>query len=426
MHFKSVSEILVPADRQRKNFPFEKNEELKTSIRTKGLLNPITVRGDGKTLVAGERRLRAMIELHQADEPFTCNNESVPPGFIPCLFIGELSDLEFEEAELEENTVRLDLSWQDKAFALARLNTLRGLQAAERGESHTPADLIEELTGTRDGNSSIRDALHISKYLDVPEVAKAKTQKEATQIVKRKLEMEHRAKLAEEVKGWTSPHVTYKGDAVEVLAKLKDGLFDLILTDPPYGVGADTFGDQAGVVHNYSDKLEDAMYLYEILAREGYRVAKPSAHAYVFCDFSLYRTIATTFMLEGWNVWPRPLIWSKKNGMLPRPAHGPRYTYEVILFATKGDRETLCVKPDVIECGQVQNQIHAAEKPVELLRDLISRSCRPGDTILDPFAGSGSTLEAAFLSGCIATLVELNPDNYNMCLERLSNLELEI
>lgn len=426
MHFKSVSEILVPADRQRKNFPFEKNEELKTSIRTKGLLNPITVRGDGKTLVAGERRLRAMIELHQADEPFTCNNESVPPGFIPCLFIGELSALEIEEAELEENTIRLDLSWQDKAFALARLNTLRGHQAALRGESHTPADLIEELTGTRDGNSSIRDALHISKYLDVPEVAKAKTQKEATQIVKRKLEMEHRQKLAEEVKKTKTPHGIHFGDAQKEMSQMPDGSFDLILTDPPYGIGADTFGDQAGVAHNYSDTPENALRLYEVLAAEGYRVCKPAAHAYVFCDFALFSQISATFALEGWSVWPRPLIWNKKNGMLPRPAHGPRYTYEVILFATKGDRETLCVKPDVIECGQVQNQIHAAEKPVELLRDLISRSCRPGDTILDPFAGSGSTLEAAFLSGCITTLVELNQDNYNMCLERLANLELEI
>lgn len=426
MHFKSVSEILVPANRQRKNFPIEKNEELKASIRTKGLLNPITVRGDGNTLVAGERRLRAMIELHQNDEPFTCNSAMVPLGQIPCLFLGKLSPLEIEEAELEENTIRLDLSWQDKAFALARLNTLRGHQAALRGESHTPADLIEELTGIRDGNSSIRDALHISKYLDLPEVAKAKTQKEATQIVKRKLEMAHRQKLAEEVKETKTPHTILHGDAAKQLAEFEYKMFDLILTDPPYGVSADRFGDQAGVTHNYSDKLEDAMDLYEVLAREGYRVCKPAAHAYVFCDFSLFRTIATTFMLEGWNVWPRPLIWNKKNGMLPRPAHGPRYTYEVILFATKGDRETLCVKPDIIECGQVQNQIHAAEKPIELLRDLISRSCRPGDTILDPFAGSGSTLEAAFLSGCIATLVELNPDNYNMCLERLSNLELEI
>jgi site-specific DNA-methyltransferase (adenine-specific) len=300
------------------------------------------------------------------------------------------------------------------------------MQAAERGETHTPADLIEELTGTRDGNSSIRDTLHIAKYLDIPEVAKAKTQKEATQIVKRKLEKEHRQKLAEGVKEKKTPHTISLGDSTQQLLELPSDAFDLLLTDPPYGVGADTFGEQAGVAHNYADTPETSMKLYETLAREGYRVCKSEAHVYVFCDFVFFSQISLTFALEGWNVWPRPLIWSKRNGMLPRPAHGPRYTYEVILFASKGDREVLCVKPDVLDYGQVQNQIHAAEKPVDLLRDLIARSCRPGDSVLDPFAGSGSTLEAAFLEGCIATLIELNPDNYNMCLERLSNLELEI
>lgn len=428
MHFISVADILIPENRQRKTFPSDRNEELKTSIRTKGLLNPITLRNDGRTLVAGERRLRAMTELHQADEAFTCNNTLVPAGQIPFTFLGELSPMEIEEAELEENTVRLDISWQEKAFALARLQTLRQQQAASRGEEHTPSDLIEELTGSREGSSSIRDTLHIAKYLDVPEVARAKTQKEATQIIKRKLEVEQRQKLAEvfKEKADTSRYTIIHGDSGKRLSYTGLGEFDLILTDPPYGVGADNFGGQAGVAHNYSDSPENALALYETLAEEGFRVCKEEAHAYVFCDINFFPQLSLIFSMAGWEVWPRPLIWSKKNGMLARPEHGPRYTYETILFASKGNKKTLCVKPDVIECGQVQEQVHAAEKPVELLRDLISRSCNPGDKILDPFAGSGSTLEAAFLMDCEAVLIELNENNYNICLERCANLELEI
>lgn len=426
MHLISVSDIIIPENRQRKSFPSERNEELRNSIQAKGLMNPITVRNDGRTLVAGERRLRAMTELHQLDRPFYCNGSLVPAGQIPCTYLAELSPLEFEEAELEENLVRLDLSWQEKAAALDRLYTLRSMQASARGQNHSHTDLIEELTGTREGGSSIRDTLHVAQYLDVPEVAQAKTQKEATQIIKRKLELEHRKVLAKRVQTANTPHTMLHGDSVKRLRELPAATFDLLLTDPPYGVAAHAFGSQAGVAHNYDDSQAGVLTLYDVLASEGFRLCKDKAHAYVFCDFAMFPAIATTFTMSGWRVWPRPLIWNKKNGMLARPAHGPRYTYETILFASKGDRETLCVKPDVLEYGQVQEQIHAAEKPVELLRDLISRSCRSGEFILDPFAGSGSTLEAAALSNCTATLIEINEDNYNMCLERLTNLELEV
>lgn len=427
MHFISAASIIIPENRQRKAFPPEKNEELKQSLQTKGILNPITLRSDGKTLVAGERRLRAMIELHQEDKAFTCNSQLVPSGQIPFTFLGELSELEIEEAELEENIVRLDISWQEKALAIARLQTLRQQQAAEKGESHTTSDLIEELTGTREGSTVIRDTLHIAKYLDVPEVAKAKTQKEATQIIKKKLELEHRQRKAEEFKKEKSVHDIMHGDSLSIMNQMGDtGLFNLLLTDPPYGVNADNFGSQAGVEHNYKDTLENALHLYEQLAIESFRLCAPEAHAYVFCDFSMFQQVSLSFSLAGWEVWPKPLIWSKRNGMLPRPEHGPRYTYEVILYAIKGNKKTLCVKPDILDYGQVQNQLHAAEKPVDLLRDLISRSCVPGDTILDPFAGSGSTMEAAFLENCLSTSIELNSDNYNICLERRANLELEI
>ena len=426
MHFISVKDIIIPENRQRKNFPSASNEELKNSIITKGLLNPITLRADGKTLVAGERRLRAMVELHQNDQPFKCSSLEVPPGQIPFTFLQELSPLELEEAELEENVIRLDISWQEKAVALSRLHTLRQMQAAATGSSHTPSDLIEELTGNRDGSSAIRDTLHVAKFLDDPEVAQAKTQKEATKIVKRKLEIEQRRKLAETVNMKESPHRIFCADALTRLKQFHAEQFDLLLTDPPYGVAAHAFGSQAGIAHNYNDSAIDFQALHETLAEESFRLCKKEAHAYVFCDINFFPQLSAIFSLAGWEVWPRPLIWSKRNGMLARPEHGPRYTYETILFASKGNKKVTAVRPDVLDYGQVQEQIHAAEKPVELLRDLIRRSCRPGDSVLDPFAGSGSCLEAAHLEQCFSTLIELHPENCNMCIERLSNLELEI
>lgn len=426
MHLISVSEIIIPESRQRKNFPLEKSEELKTSIRTKGLLNPITLRADGKTLVSGERRLRAMVELHQTDIPFTFNGKKVDSGKVPFTFLSELSPLELEEVELEENVVRLDISWQERAAALAKLHTLRQLQATSSGKEHTTSDLIEELTGSREGGSFIRDTLHIARHLDDPDVAKASSQKEATKIIKKKLAAEHRKSLAETMQKKETPHTIICGDALEHLKKFPDNTFDLLLTDPPYCIGADNFGGQAGISHNYKDDGDSFYIIHETLAKESFRCCKPEAHAYVFCDFNFFSQLSLTFSMAGWNVWPRPLIWYKRNGMLARPEHGPRYTYEVILFASKGDKKVTQVRPDLLDYGQVQDQMHAAEKPVPLFQDLIQRSCLPGNLILDPFAGSGTTLEAGALEDCVVTLVEKLPENYNMCMERLANLELEI
>lgn len=111
--------------------------------------------------------------------------------------------------------------------------------------------------------------------------------------------------------------------------------------------------------------------------------------------------------------------------MLPRPEHGPRYTYECILFAAKGNKKTLVVKPDVISISPDAKLLHGAQKPVELFSDLISRSCLPGAAILDPFGGSGTTISAGIQARATVTLFELNPDNYNICLGRLKETDLD-
>lgn len=425
MYIIPLSDIIIPENRQRRTFPATEREELKTSIAHRGLLHPIVIRADKRTLVCGERRLQAITELHQTDVEFTCNGQIIKSGDIPCTLLTDLSPLELEEAELEENILRVDLHFLEKAKAIDRLHKLRTKQAELRGEVQT----LQE-TGNEVGNknlNAIRESLVLAEHADtIPELAKAATHKEAVKIVKRTLETRARAAKADSMKAIKTPHSIYEGSCRDQLPALPSESFDLLLTDPPYGIGANSFGSQAAVAHNYLDGEVEALSLYEFLAEESYRLCKSEAHAYVFCAPQLYQRISLLFSLAGWAVWPRPLIWSKRNGMLPRPQHGPRYTYEMLLFASKGDKRTLCIKPDVLDFSQVQDQLHGAEKPVDLLRDLISRSCEPGSRILDPFAGSGSTLEAAELSHCIATLVELDKTNFNICLERQANLQLDI
>lgn len=418
-----LESLVIPENRQRKEFPADRMRELKASITTKGLMHPPVVRDDGVTLVAGERRSRAIAALHAESIPFYCGGQLVPLNHIPTLPLSDLTPLALREAELEENIYRVDLTWQEKAAAVSSLHALRQEQSTAAGTFHTITDTATELTGAPARGSDItitHEAILLSQHLNDPEVAGAKTQKEAVKILRKKKETEHRAFLASHIDMSKIPHDIRCGSMTDILPLLPSESFDCILTDPPYGVNADAFGDMASTGHNYKDDWETAHALYKILAEEGFRVAKPEAHAYVFLDFARFPEVSLAFALAGWEVWPRALIWDKANGMLPRPEHGPRYTYETILFASKGNRKTLCVKSDIIHIPGDGKLLHGAQKPVALYSDLLSRTCLPGDAVLDCFAGSGPIIPAATAAKLTATVIELIPENYNICLSRLN------
>lgn len=71
--------------------------------------------------------------------------------------------------------------------------------------------------------------------------------------------------------------------------------------------------------------------------------------------------------------------------------------------------------------GTGAKRIHPTEKPVELMRLLIELVTSKGDSILDPFAGGGSTGVAAVEMDRAATLIELNEDMFSKCAKRIDN-----
>ena len=79
--------------------------------------------------------------------------------------------------------------------------------------------------------------------------------------------------------------------------------------------------------------------------------------------------------------------------------------------------------PGVFKYGNPQNRIHLTEKPLQLMRDVV-KITEPGGRILDPFAGSGSTVLAAVLEGYSATGIEVTEEYAKLARERISR-ELE-
>lgn len=423
MQTTHFSNIIIPENRQRRTFDPKRLEELDKSMNgVVGLMHPIVLREvDGKLhLVAGEHRLKVLITRAEHKRPTNHNGVSLPLGEIPYVNLGQLSTIEAEEAELEENIRRVDLSWQERAVAEARLHGMRSAQAEAAGRTQTVADTAREARGyASDANISghiqqqVSQNLTLAKHLDDPDVAKAKTQKEALKVVQRKAEATKREILAArfdmDAAANLVPHELLIGDMRTHLKDLPDGKYQVLITDPPYGIDADSFGEQSSARHEYSDSPEYFRELANVLAEESFRVCADAAHTYVFCDPRRFEELKLVFELALWEVWPTPLVWVKNTGMLPRPDHGPRRNYEFILYAIKGSKRVNVVRGDTLIHPSVRGITHGAQKPVALYKDLLERSASPGDWILDPFAGSGTVFAVANSLRLRATGIEANP-----------------
>jgi len=93
------------------------------------------------------------------------------------------------------------------------------------------------------------------------------------------------------------------------------------------------------------------------------------------------------------------------------------------MFAVKGNRPVNKLIGDVLMYPSDDNLGHHAQKPVALFEDLLNRSARAGDTILDPFCGTGTILPAAHLLKCRATAIEMDEAAYGISAKRLGELK---
>lgn len=419
-----IDSIVIPDYRQRALIDDISIIELAKSIEEQDLLHAITIRATNPpTLVAGGRRLQAIKLLRRTGRKFKYAGQPVTEGFIPVTRLTEREEVEYLEAEYYENMERLDLTWQEQSLARVKLHELRSKQNPEQ----TLTDTAKEITGTVNptaySRTSLSDDIAITKHFNDPSIAKAKTKQEAKKLLDIKFREERFRNFAAEDILPSDQYKLILGDAVEELKKYTSA-FKVILTDPPYGIGADTFGNQTAINHHYDDSLDAWIELMVKFSYASYDACTKEAHAYLFCDINRWHALAEIMKEANWKVWPRPLIWAKGNiGTLPRPNHGPRYTYEAILFASKGDMPIQKVGAhDVLFYPSTAKPLHAAEKPVDLYVDLLSRSVCPGDNIIDPFCGSGTVFAAAVKTACFATGIELNLASYGIAKARLQEI----
>lgn len=441
MLFIPKEQLTVPSTRQRREFEANELMELADSIFRLGLLHPLVVRPEngGWVLVAGERRKRAIEQLWEFERTFKCNGVEIYNELFPAVSVGDLEPLDAFEAELEENIRRMDLTWQERAQAIADLHKLRVAKNPEQTTGDTARE-VYDIDPDKPGNeigeyrSTVQKALTVTRHMDDPDVSKAKSLKDAFKIIEQKEQLEKHAQIAAIVGQTFGAHVhkCLQGDCIAWMRDLPPAQFDFIITDPPYGMNADEFGDAAGrltnITHEYSDSPESFKKLMLAALPLFGRVAKAQAHLYVCCDIEHFTWLRDEINAgtagDGWRAFRTPLVNNKLGGgRVPLPEHGPRRSYELILYAFRGGKKMHVIAPDVISTRADENMRHGAQKPIALYTELLQRSAVAGDTVLDPFCGTGPVFPAAHGLKCSAVGIELNPAYYGMSVERIEELE---
>jgi site-specific DNA-methyltransferase (adenine-specific) len=327
--------------------------------------------------------------------------------------------------------LRSDLTWQEEAQAIARLHELRKSQHIDWSFADTANELQgdDESPATGGQRTKVTESIILADHLDDPLVAAAKTKKDAIKAVKEKNKHKLRMEAVEDFDSFLngslndpteSLHSLILGNYFDEIEHIPDASYEIILTDPPYGIDIHRKGTFDIDVHEYDDSKDYFDEIINSLASQTFRVATQKAHCYVFCDIRRWSDIETAFFAAGWDCWPRPLIWHKGNiGSFANSDIGPRSTYECIFYGIKGHKQVQHNDMDVICINQSTRSDHPANKPVELYSNLLARSAFPGDKVIDFFCGSGPIFPAATSHKLVATGIELNPKYHAMAHERL-------
>lgn len=199
----------------------------------------------------------------------------------------------------------------------------------------------------------------------------------------------------------------YHGDCLEVM-KTIDTKPDTVLTDPPYGI-EDLVGGygRGGKRKIKNDKTLD--YALDCLNEAGRLWTDLRVIAFYSCKVTPeFLSGITTLKYFG------EIIWDKK---IPGLGANFRYQHENAAIFTNGKPKPIGQGFSVISAMRTPD-LHPHQKPIPLMRQLVKISA--GETILDPFMGSGSTGVAAVQMGRKFIGIELDKKYFDIACERIA------
>ncbi len=200
------------------------------------------------------------------------------------------------------------------------------------------------------------------------------------------------------------------GDCIQAMRSFERGSVDFILTDPLY-ITRYRGRDGRTVANDDNDQwLRPAV-------NQMHRVLKPGGFCVSFYGWAKADVFMEAWRAAGFRIVGH-LVFRKRYASSARFL---RYEHEQAYLLAKGEvSPPEHPVPDVIDFDYTGNRLHPTQKPTSALAPLIECFTRPGELVLDPFCGSGSTLEAARSLGRDWPGVELDAMHYATAKARLA------
>jgi hypothetical protein len=189
--------------------------------------------------------------------------------------------------------------------------------------------------------------------------------------------------------------VLHCGDCLDIMPTLPAGSVDAIILDPPYGCGKAEW-DDAFPIKWYSIAKTIAPMIAIITGPSGLKDSIPLVGDDFIDVIAAHNLNGMTRSPLGFGNWLACVVAGKK------PAQGITF-FE---FVVKGDM------PD-----------HPSPKPIDYMRKLVVRLTKPGDTVLDPFMGSGTTGIACVETGRNFIGIENKPRYFEIARQRIAKVQ---
>lgn len=396
-------ETLKPATRNPRTHSRKQVRQIADSIKRFGFTNPILIDDDGR-IIAGHGRVAAA-KLLGLDR-------------VPVVPLGDLSHKERRAYALADNKLALNAGWDQELLALEFQELIdAGLELEITGFS------LAEVDFTLDQARERRPGPDDPAANQIPAMA--------TAAVSRPGDL------------WRlGSHLLLCGDArsaADYQRLLEGREATLVFTDPPYNVPIDGHVCGLGRIRH----REFAMGVGEMAAEEfssflgttlGHmaRHCRDGAILFVCMDWRHLEELSVAGRRSGLEL-KNVCVWNKSNGGM---GSFYRSKHELVFVYKRGDaphvnsfglgdtgryRTNVWDYPGISSIGASRASelaMHPTVKPVALVADAIRDCSRRGDTVLDPFAGSGTTLIAAQMTGRVARLIEFDPHYCDTIIRR--------
>jgi DNA modification methylase len=354
--------------------------QIAASIKEFGWTNPILIDGDNG-IIAGHGRLMAARKLGHKE--------------VPTIELKDLTETQKKAYIIADNRLALNAGWDNEMLTI-ELNDLL-------------ADgFALDILGF--------DPKEIAALLE-PEVVEGLTDEDAVPDVPE----EPKTRLGDIYQ--LGNHRLMCGDStsIDAVDKLMDGQkADMVFTDPPYGVDYD--GGHATDKRRTKLENDDKTLMYAGALPIAYITSKDGAALYLwfadrFAKDVLIALDECNFQVRTWIIWNKNLAQFGAIGAQYKTKHEP------CIYAFKKGKAPFWNGPNnEVTVWDVKrhskNEFHPTQKPVELPVRAMENSSKGGDTVLDLFGGSGSTLIACEKTNRYARLMELDPKYCDVIVKR--------